>query len=99
MGLKQFIKPTKITIILFLIFSFLSFMFFGITDTKIFACKVRPVLTTPIEFSDDFCGLGVFIFPIGIESVFTPIGYLTMFFVLLVLPYFLACGIHLIKKK
>jgi hypothetical protein len=100
MDWKRFLKPTKRTILFFLLFAILSLSFFGMTDAKIFACKTRPVIPNPPEFSDSFCGLGIFIFYIGAEMIFTPMGYITIILVLFALPYFLSCGINsLIKKK
>ena len=94
---KDFLKPSKWTVILLIILVILSYWFFTNMNTEIFQCKTQPVVSNPPEFKVDICGLGM---QFGARRVFTPLGYLMIFLVLIALPYVVACiGNYLIKRK
>lgn len=98
MDWKNFFKPTKWTIGLFIFLVISSYLFFAYTGIEIFACKTQPVYHNPPEFQENTCGLGIYV--MGVRQIFTPFGYFMIALMLLILPYLLACMMNfLIKRK
>ena len=103
MNWKQFLKPTKWTIIAFIILVFLSYLLYTyIFPIKIFQCKIQPLVPNPQGFKDSICGLDLYSGSriVGVSISFTPLGYLEIIIMLLILPYIISFIINsLIKRK
>ncbi len=95
MGWKEFFKPTKRTVAVFVVLAIAIYLFFANTDTRIFPCQTQPVIPDPPPLKDSVCGLGVYF---GASKVLTPAGYFLMFLTLIVIPYLAACGINSLRK-
>jgi phosphatidylglycerophosphate synthase len=96
MDCKQFFAPNRFTFISLIILMLLFYLFLSNTDTKLFPCKVKPVLPNAIEFEDSICSLSP---AFGISTTFTPLAYFILFLVLFVFPYVIASTLNYIVHK
>lgn len=93
MNIKDFFKPTKWKIIIFIITVILFLLIFSFFDIKIFPCKVRPVWPNPPAFENSFCNLnwlGLMV-SIGVQIQETFLGFLLKILIIFIIPYLIAC--------
>jgi len=96
MGLKEFFKPTKYTIIIFIILIIIFLLILISTNIRMFPCKTQSVVPNPPEPEDNLCGFSA---GLGSSQEFTPLGYLIMIIVIIVLPYVISCIINSLIKR
>ncbi len=106
MNLKDFFKPNRTKIILFLIFFILVYLVLTFTNPKIFPCYARMVIPNNPEFTYTTCNFCVLNTPLSICSVAGSearpafISRIMVLTFLLIIPYLLSCIVFsLIKKK
>jgi hypothetical protein len=98
--MKEFFKPTKRKIIIFIILIIISYIIFMFTNPRIFPCKTQPVIENPPPFESTICSfnrIGPFNdMWIGVNIKTEPLSYLLELIFLVLIPYLIAC---LIIKK
>ncbi|MCX6815269.1 MAG: hypothetical protein NT120_00260, partial [Candidatus Aenigmarchaeota archaeon] len=57
MGLRDFLKPTKATILMFVILLIVFYFIFASVNLRVFSCKTQPVIPNPPAFKDSVCSL------------------------------------------
>lgn len=96
MNCKEFLKPTLFKVILFIVLMIVFYLFFASVDVRIFHCTMKYGVPENFLTKEGFCGLALLS---GVQNIFSPLGYLTMFIVLIIIPYLISCAVALLRKK
>ncbi|MBU1120509.1 MAG: hypothetical protein ABIE23_01360 [archaeon] len=101
MDCKVFLKPTLFKVIIFIVLVIVFYLILSSIYFPIFHCYTQPVRPDlpPLPLKESFCGLPGLAMMIGVKIVFSPLGYLTMFIVLIIIPYLISCGANSFRKK
>jgi hypothetical protein len=96
MNVKEFFKPTKLTMLLFVIFVIVMYAVLFMTGARIFQCMIQPVVPNPPPATVSTCGLGLLV---GVRQSTTALGIIEMIVMFFVIPHLIACGINAYVHK
>jgi succinate dehydrogenase/fumarate reductase cytochrome b subunit len=97
--MKEVFKPNLVKTILFIILVVVSFCL--LNGLRIFPCQTQPVIQNPPPLEDSLCLpplLGTIL--IGVNVAYSPVSYVLVAVLFVVVPYVLACLIgHPLRRK